>query len=202
MANRKSKDEKLAKEIIKENEESLKEAPSIEKTKKVEEITDKEILKLEEEIKDLQKVIIEKDLKIKEVQAELINYRKRKDEEVAGRMKYASRDLIVDLLSTLDNFEKAFKMVEGNKELSNYLKGFQMIHENILSILESHGVEKINSLGTKFDYGVEEAVMIAHEKDKEDEIILEVFREGYKLYDKVIRTAQVKVNKKEEDKNE
>jgi len=114
-------------------------------------------------------------------------------------LKYANQDLILDLLNIQNTFKEAFKMVDKNKELENYFKGFKMIENQISNTLTNYGVKKIDCLNKEYDYNLEEAVMIEENKNKKDNIVLEVFRDGYMLYDKVILPAQVKVNKNESE---
>lgn len=124
--------------------------------------------------------------------AELINYRKRKDEEVERLLKFANEDLIVELLPTLDNFERAIKMENTDSKL---LDGMKMVYQALVSTLEKYGVNEIKAEGEKFDANLHEAVITESKEGIEEDIILEVFQKGYTLKDKVIRPAMVKVNK-------
>ncbi len=124
--------------------------------------------------------------------AELINYRKRKDEEVERLLKFANEDLIVELLPTLDNFERAIKMESGDSKL---LDGMKMVYQALVSALEKYGVKEIKAEGEKFDANLHEAVITESKEGIEEDVILEVFQKGYTLKDKVIRPAMVKVNK-------
>ena len=96
------------------------------------------MLKLEKEINTLTEDNKNLLAQVQLAQAELVNYRKRKDEETANIMKYANQDLITELLPLVDNFERAIKQASnsGNPEISKYLTGFQMTYTNLLSILE------------------------------------------------------------------
>ena len=170
----------------------------LEETKELEQATklNNEMLKLEEEIHTLQeeKKVLEE--KVRLAQAELVNYRKRKDEETANALKYANQDIIKDLLNTVDNFERALSNQEVSEEVQKYLNGFLMIYENLKSTLKSYGVEEINRVGEVFDPNLEQALLTECVEDKEDEVVLEVLLKGYKLKDRVIRPASVKINQK------
>lgn len=124
--------------------------------------------------------------------AELINYRKRKDEEVQKLLKFANEDLIVELLPTLDNFERAIKMESADSKL---LDGMKMVYQALVNTLEKYGVKEIKAEGEKFDANLHEAVITESKEGVEEDVILEVFQKGYTLKDKVIRPAMVKVNK-------
>lgn len=129
--------------------------------------------------------------------AELVNYRRRKDEEVEKKLKYANEDLILEILPVLDNFERAIKMDDDNleDEVSQFLSGMKMIYASLVSSLEKFGVKEIEALGKVFDENIHQAVMTESVEDKEKDIIIEVYQKGYTLKDKLLRPAMVKVNK-------
>lgn len=137
-------------------------------------------------------------------QAELINYRKRKDEETSNLLKYANQDLILDLIPVMDNFERAIKLDDNNltDELSKFLAGFKMMYGQLVEIMKRFGLEEIDSLGKEFNPNEMEALMVDNDKEKEDNIVLDVLMKGYRLKDRVIRPATVKVNKIENENNE
>lgn len=149
------------------------------------------ILKLQKENQDL----IEK---IKYSQAELVSYRMRKDEETKSMLKYANKDLISELIPLVDNFESALNLASKNQnpEFAKYLSGFQMMYTNLLNILKKFGVEEINRKGEVFDPNLEQALVAENNPEMEDDIVLEVLQKGYKLMDRVIRPASVKINQK------
>lgn len=144
-----------------------------------------------EELKNKISLLEEETLRAK---ADLINYRKRKDEEVQGLLKYADSDLIIELLPVLDNFERALNKKGENKELDNYLEGFKMIYDNIREILKNKGVSEIEALGKKFDPLYHHSISMRKEEGKESEEVLEVYQKGYTYKDKVLRPAMVIIN--------
>ena len=155
-----------------------------------------EMLKLEEEIRNLteeNKTLTER---VKLAQADLVNYRKRKDEETANILKYANWDIIKDILNVSDNLERALKNKDVSDELKKYLSGFEMIYDNLKTVLNNYGVTEINRVGEVFDPNQEQALMTECVEDKDDDIVLEVLLKGYKLKDRVIRPASVKINQK------
>lgn len=147
------------------------------------------IKKLEEENKNLLE-------KVKLAQADLVNYRRRKDDEVATTLKYANKDLILELLSLVDNFERAIRLDDNDltDELSKFLAGFKIMYATLMDILKKFGVEEINRVGEIFDPSLEQALLTDKVEDKQDEEVLEVLLKGYKLKDRVIRPASVKIN--------
>lgn len=178
-----AKNEKLEKEKKveeKHNEEKLS-------TKEMNEEKPENVLLLEDKIKNLEN-------QIKLVQADNINYKKRKEEEVGNLLRYANKDLILDLLPIVDNFERALDYAKG-EEFKSYTEGFKMLYDSLRDILNKYGIKKIEALGKKFDPNYHDALMVKEDKNKKEGEILEVFKEGYSLHDRVIRHSQVMVNK-------
>ncbi len=149
----------------------------------------KEIEKLKTEIAE----ITEKSLR---VQAEMVNMRKRYDEEILRIRKYEGESFILDLLETIDDFERAISLDDTNldDELSKFLAGFKLMYGNFVSKLKRAGVEEIEVLNKPFDPTCMEAVVMENIIEEEQGIVLDVFQKGYKYKDKVIRPAMVKVN--------
>lgn len=149
----------------------------------------KKIKELEEQVKDLE----EKNLREK---AELINYRKRKDEEVSKMLKYANEDLAMEILPILDNFERAINMDDKNleDEVSKFLSGFKMIYCNFKNTLEKYEIKAIDGVNKTFDPTYHQAVLTDTVEGVEAGMVIEVMQKGYMLKDKVIRPAMVKVS--------
>ena len=150
-----------------------------------------------EEVAKLNSRIEELENKVKYNQAELINYRKRKDEEVANLLKFANQDLILELIPITDNFERAIKLDDSNLDdaLSKFLAGFKLIYSNLTDTLKKYGVEEIETIGKEFDPNIHEALMTAHDETKPNDVVIDCLSRGYTLKGKVIRAAKVIVNK-------
>lgn len=153
----------------------------------------------ETEIEKLKKELEESVKKVQYAQAELVNYRKRKDDEVASYKKYCNQDLITELIPIVDNFERAISLDDNNltDELSKFLHGFKMMYASLTEVLRKFGVEEISRAGEIFDSNLEEALMTDNIDSVDDDIVTEVLLKGYKLKDRVIRPASVKINKKD-----
>lgn len=150
-----------------------------------------EVLILKNNIQNLEE-------KLKASHAELINYRKRKDEEVSNKLKFANQDIIMDILPVLDNFERAIKLQKNDDtNLSKFLDGFKMLYTSLNETLKKYGVEEIDCLGKEFDPNFHEAMLIDKDETQENNIVLEVLIKGYMLKGRIIRPASVKVNKKD-----
>lgn len=144
-----------------------------------------QITKLENSLKDLE----DKNLRL---QADLINYRIRKEKETSDLLKYANEDLILELLPILDNFERALAIQdETNKQ---FMEGFKLVYNSVLKTLENYGLKKIESLNQEFNPSYHQAISL-EEVENSSNMVVEVLREGYILKEKVIRPAMVKVSK-------
>ena len=169
-------------EVIETIEEEKKE------TKKEKKNKDKELInELQEKVKELE----DKNIR---VTAEMINTVRRKEEENNRLLKYASEELILDLLNNIDNFERALMVTTDNEDILNYQKGFTMIYDNLINTLNKFEVKEIECLGLDFDPSYHQAVMTEHVEGKKENEIIEVLQKGYTYKDKVIRPAMVKVN--------
>lgn len=134
--------------------------------------------------------------------AEFINSRKRDQEDKANFMRFAEENIISELIPVLDSFDMAM----GNKEAwekadKNWRIGVEYIYSQLTSILDSHGLIKINPLGKAFDPKEHHSIVsVKTDKKEDDHKVVEVVSAGYILNGKVIKAAQVKVgeyNKKE-----
>lgn len=191
MTEEKNKNEEINKDMNIKEEKDHKDK----KHNKNKEIED--VIKLtKEEVEAINKKAKDAEERALRHQAELINYRKRKDEETEKMLKYANEGLILEILPVLDNFERAISMNEtANDETKKFINGINMVHQSLVAALKKYGVSEIECLGKTFDPALEQAVMTAEEKDKESNVVLEVYQKGYMLKDKLIRPAMVKVNK-------
>ena len=92
------------------------------------------------------------------------------------------------------NLERALQVESNNEEIKSLLKGVEMVYDGLLNVLKSEGVELIETENAQFDPNYHHAVMQEEDSEKESGAILDTFQKGYKLKDRVIRPAMVKVN--------
>lgn len=152
--------------------------------------------KHEDKLNEAYNMISELEDKLLREKAELVNYRKRKEEETSRMLMYSNEDLAKSLLPIVDNFERAINMDDENleDEVSKFLSGFKMIYCNLISTLEKYGVKAIDGANKPFDPTYHQAIMTEHRDGVEPEMVIEVLQKGYLLKDKVIRPAMVKVS--------
>lgn len=149
------------------------------------------------QIEKLELALKEEQAKSMRIQAEMLNFKKRKEDEVASFYKYCNEDLIEELLPVIDNFERAIQMdtsEDVSDEVKRFLEGFKMIYGNLVSILNKEEVKEIEASGIEFDPNYHQAVLTEHDETKPSGVVLEVLQKGYMYKDKVIRPAMVKVN--------
>ena len=171
------------------------------KTKKENDIVDEEInreainteeyiAKLNQDLEEQKKKADEYVDSLKRNMAEFDNFKKRINKEKESMYSIILSDVISNILPVIDNFEKA-KDAECSDE--TYKTGISMIYNQLIEILTKQGVEKIPDIGETFDPEVHEAVMSITDEAKGEKEIVEVFRTGYRLKDKVVRHSLVKV---------
>ena len=125
--------------------------------------------------------------------AEFDNYRKRVEKERREQADQAIVDLLKELLTVVDDFDRALTVAGG--EDGAYRKGVELIHTKLHDLLRKFNVKAFDSLGTDFDPNLHQAVMHeASPEHREGEVIGE-FQRGYRLGDRLLRPAMVKVSK-------
>jgi molecular chaperone GrpE len=126
-------------------------------------------------------------------QAEFENYRRRTERERADVYKRGKKEVLIEMLSVLDNFERAILSVSKTAEEDALKLGFELIYKQFKDILIRMGIEPVESVGQFFDPHVHEAVTIEQTSEHEANTVIEEFQKGYKLGDQLLRPAQVKV---------
>jgi molecular chaperone GrpE len=127
-------------------------------------------------------------------QAEFANYRKRVERERSELYQHGREDVLLQFLPVVDNFERALSSLEESEgDAEALLRGLELIHKQFKDALSKLGLEPVESVGHAFDPHVHEAVTLeATDKHKENTVI-EEFQRGYKIGDRLLRPAKVKV---------
>lgn len=123
--------------------------------------------------------------------ADFQNYKRRVEKEKSEIYDYANQKILAELLTVLDNFERALAQECADEA---YEKGMSMIFKQFREVLEKSGLEEIEALGKDFDPNFHHAVMTDNNEDYESGQVTGVLQKGYKLHGKVVRPAMVKVN--------
>ncbi|MFH0753562.1 MAG: nucleotide exchange factor GrpE [Candidatus Omnitrophota bacterium] len=129
--------------------------------------------------------------------AEFDNMRKRNERERSALIKYAHEEVIIEMLGFFEDFERTIIAAKASpSDNANLIKGIEMVYERMQQLLKKYDVREIEALGKKFDHERHEALLAVEADESDEGTILEVFQKGYTLGERVVRTAKVKVSKK------
>jgi len=137
-------------------------------------------------------------------QADFENFRKRMQREKQDAIQFANSNLLLDLVTIIDDFERAIKAGEDSEDLESFRQGIELIEKQLTGMLERKwGLKRFDSEGEEFDPERHEAIMTEETEDDTSKV-LEDYLKGYYLHDRVLRHAKVKVSmpKKEESEEE
>ena len=144
-------------------------------------------------ISELEKTKAERDAlldRLARLQAEFDNARKRAIHEQQEFREFASADVIKGLLPALDSFERALKTSGDSTEFRN---GIELIYRQFQDALQKVGVQPSASVGQPFDPRVHEAIEMVESNDHDDHEVIDELQRGYKLKDRMLRPAMVRV---------
>ena len=128
--------------------------------------------------------------------ADMDNFRKRKEREKDELRKYGSDKLVVDLLPAVDNLERALEHAEKTAEESSISDGVRMVHRQIVSSLDKHGIRSFDSVGEKFDPQRHEAIQQVETTEFDTNVVMQEFQKGYFIHDRLLRAALTVVAKR------
>ena len=128
-------------------------------------------------------------------QADLINYKRRATDEMQETRRTANSQLLLKVLSIVDDLERALALIPEDAVAPGWLEGLQLVERNLHRILDYEGVTKIEADGQPFEPREHEAVFYEESADGDEGMVVRVIRDGYRLGDRVLRAAQVAVSK-------
>ncbi len=172
------------------NEKTTPEEMAAEETAEAVETQAEETAEQTIEEKLVAELAAQKDMYLR-LMAEYENFRKRTAKEKTGIYADAKADAFSALIPVIDNFERAFQNPDASPE--DFKKGIEMTQTQLLEIFAKEGVEAFAEPGEQFDPNIHNAVMHVEDDSLEENVITDVFQKGYKIGDKVIRHAMVKV---------
>lgn len=127
-------------------------------------------------------------------QAEFENYRKRVERERGAIYQHGRDDVLLQLLPVVDNFERALSSLETSDGDAEALRhGVELIHKQFKDALSKFGLEPVEAVGKTFDPNVHEAVTTEPSDEHEENTVIEEFQRGYKVGNRLLRPAKVKV---------
>lgn len=129
------------------------------------------------------------------MKADMANLKSREEAERKEFIKFAKEGVVEEMLQVLQSFDMAFANKEAwGKVDANWRAGMEYIYKQFRDVLEAHGLTELNPIGQTFDPVTSEAIEhVAVADEKQDHTVVEVVGKGYKLHDKVLKPARVKV---------
>ena len=154
----------------------------------------KRVEELEAQVADLQKELAASKNAYFKAYADAENLKKRLQAEADNVRKYRIQGFATEVLPVLDNLERALEVKVDNPDIKNYVKGFEMIYQQLVHILDMEGVKEIEALDKPFDPNYHQALMQEAKEGVESGMVIEVLQKGYMLKDRVLRASLVKVS--------
>ncbi len=127
--------------------------------------------------------------------AELANYKKRVERDRQEAYQRAAGDILSQFLDLIDDLERALEDRPTEGEAAVWADGIELIHRKFVAVLDSHGVEPIDASGRPFDPTVHEALTHEEREDTQEGYVIDVVKQGYRMGDRVLRPALVRVAK-------
>lgn len=203
----------MSKNKVSSNKDN-KETNSLEEDVKIETETNTEAKKVDDdEIEGIstEEIVENKNKEIQELKDQLLrslaegeNLRKRTLKEIVDAKKYSHISFVRDLVSSVDNLQRALEAVPDDKSqlsepIKNLVIGLEIVEKEILNTFEKHSLKQINPLEEKFDYNLHQAMFEVPTNEKEPGYVVEVSQKGYLLHDRLVRPAMVGISKKSEE---
>lgn len=132
--------------------------------------------------------------------ADMENLRKRSDRDRMDSIRYGNTNFARDILSLGDNLSRALdaipKDAEKTETITNLINGLRMVQREFTSILEKHGIKKIEALNQRFDHNFHQAMIEIESEEAEEGIVIQEIQSGYNMHDRLLRPSMVGVAKK------
>ena len=188
----------------KSNEENIKKtkqpkkknvSDSVEKTSQVKNVND-DNSKLNEEIENL------KEEKLRTL-AEMENLRKRFEKDKIDSIRYGNHNIARDMLTLGDNLSRALNAISSDEKRSesfnNLIDGLKIVQKEFVTILEKHGVKKIESFNKKFDHNYHQAMLEVETDEFNEGYVVQEIQSGFTMHERLLRPSMVGVSKKPEN---
>lgn len=177
-------DVKTEEKIVKEEVETMEEVDA--------EVS--ELDKIQQEIEDLKTLNKELENKYLMAYADAQNLGRRAKVDAENLVVNKVSKIVEDILPALDNFERALANQPDDENIQNFLKGFEMIYQQLYGALLNEGVKQIEAVGVEFDPNYHQSIGHVKDDNYDSNIVVEELQKGYTFRNKVIRPAMVRVN--------
>jgi len=188
------KEVEMAKQSLEEGKINVLE--ELERLRRINQELETKIAQNEEALKQTQDKANENNDKFIRLYAEFDNFRKRINREKEEHTRYAHEQVVKDLLPIMDDLDRALTHAQSTSEVPALIQGVEMVKKHMSSALEKYGLKSFDSLGEPFDPHVHEAVAHQESPDYPPDVVINEYRKGYTLHDKLVRPAMVAVSKK------
>ena len=175
----------------------FKSKKKLENLKEIQALHKEEIDSMKNELEAKKKEANENHDKWLRLCAEFDNFKKRMQREKADFIKYAGEKIVRDLLPIMDDLDRAIIAGKENHKDDDFIKGIEMVVNQIINSFKTHGAKPFDSLGQFFDPNKHQAVSKISTEDHEDHAVMEELRKGWMFNDRLIRPAMVVVAENE-----
>jgi len=167
------------------------------------------VVKSADPLKELEEKLKNTELEAKQaydrflrVSAEFDNYKKRSAREMIDFRKYANESLISEMLTVVDNIERAISTSSSDDQANScIIEGVSLTLKEILRVFDNFGVKPIESLCKTFDPNFHQAVMQEESEEHPDNTVIAELQKGYMIHDRLLRPSMVVVSKSKSTKN-
>ena len=205
----------MSKNKVSSNKDNKNKNPSDEDNVKIDQETDTKAVNVNEngdENISIEDTVENQKNEIQELKDQLLrsladseNLRKRTTKEIADAKRYSHISFVRDLVSSVDNLQRALKAVPDDKSVlsepvKNLIIGLEIVEKEIINTFEKHNLKEISPLHEKFDYNLHQAMFEVPTTEKDPGYVVEVSQKGYILHDRLVRPAMVGISKKPDEK--
>ena len=166
---------------------------SIDESEAAQQILEADFQALQDQIRTLSSERDQFQSQVLRTMADFQNFRRRSEAENAQRAVYANEKFVTKLLPVLDNFERTMQHAEAGASFEALVEGIRAVERQLRQVLEGQGVSRIESTGKPFDPELHEALGFESDPEKEPNTVTTELEAGYRIGDKVVRPARVKV---------
>ena len=128
-------------------------------------------------------------------QADAVNMQRRSEQEIEKARKFALERICGDLLSVVDNLERALESAGDDQGIASLLEGIELTRKGLMDVLVKYGVESVDPMGEPFDPETAQAMSMVEQPDAEPNSVIGVMQKGYTLNGRLLRPAMVMVAK-------
>ena len=191
----------MVKEKKRKNDTTIKDSPG-KKAKKTKVDSGKKDKAKKEDVNEVKEQLATEKDRVLRLSAEFENYKKRKQRESDEFKKFANETIFRQLLTVVDNLERAISSTPKNSNEDGLAEGVKLTHKEIIKLFETFNVKPVEAENQLFDPNFHQAVTQEETDEFPENTVSKVLQKGYLLHDRLIRPAMVVVSKRVEKKNE